>query len=109
MLTRHIGLILILILFAVAASATPGRTLAICVQSKRLDIQKDECLRRAERVTRRQFQETHDSGLNFGFQGPDNAAAILCDDADKGVVFFSTSSTNADVCQRNFQFLIDGF
>jgi hypothetical protein len=108
-LTRHVGLGLILVLLGLSASATPGQALAICVQSKGLAIQKDECLRRGAAVMRRLFQESHDSGSIFGFQGPDNAAAILCDEADKGVVFFSTSSTDAGVCQRNIQLLVDGF
>jgi hypothetical protein len=109
MLTRHIGLVLILVLLAPSTAAAAGQELAICVQSKRLTIQKDECLKRGAAIMRQLFQETHDNGSVFGFQGADSAAAILCDEVDKGVVFFSTSSTNADVCERNIQLLVNGF
>ncbi len=51
----------------------------------------------------------HDAGAVFGFQGNDSAAAILCDQAAKGVVFFSASSTDSTICQENIRRLVEEF
>jgi hypothetical protein len=93
-----------------AVSATPGRALDICVDSKVVEIKKDECLTRGTAVVRKYFTDTfHDGGAVFGRQGDANSAAILCDRADKGVVFFATSSVDPNVCDENIRRLLNDF
>jgi hypothetical protein len=46
-------------------------------------------------------QSQHDTGAVLGFQGKDNAAAILCDRAANGAVFFTVASTDESVCRAN--------
>lgn len=110
MAARRIGLGLTLGLFGLAGLPTPGHALAICVDSKELAIQKDECMSRGLTVMNKYFgQSQHDAGAVLGFQGKDNAAAILCDRAAKGFVFFSVASTDENICRPNIQRLMNEF
>jgi len=109
MTTRCIGPGLALVL-GFAAVPTQGHALAICVDSKEIAIQRNECIARSVTVMSKYFGQTkHDAGAAFGFQGKDNAAAILCDRAAKGVVFFSVASTEESVCRSNIQRLMRDF
>ena len=61
-------------------------------------------------MMRKYFTDTfHDGGAVFGRQGSASAAAILCDRADKGVVFFATSSVDPKVCDENIRRLLNDF
>lgn len=101
---------LILALLGVSVSATPGHALDICVDSKLLEIKKDECLTRGMGVMRKYFTDTfHDGGAVFGRQGNANSAAILCDRVDKGAVFFATASVDPKVCDENIRRLLNDF
>ena len=110
MTARRIGSGLALALLGFAAIPTRGSALAICVDSKVLTIQQGECIARGVAVMSKHFvQSTHDAGAVFGFQGRDNAAAILCDRAAKGFVFFSVASTDESVCRPNILRLMNEF
>ena len=110
MAARCIGLASAAAFLGLMGFSTPGHALAICVDSKELAIQKDECVRRGLAVMNKYFGQTqHDAGAVFGFQGRDNAAAILCDRAAKGFVFFSVASTDENVCRPNIQRLMNDF
>ena len=110
MWATRLGLGLMLALLVVAATATPGHALDICVDSKVLEIKKDECLRRGLAVMRKYFtQILQDPGAVFGAQGNDSSAAILCDRADKGAVFFAASSVDPKVCRENIIRLLNDF
>jgi hypothetical protein len=99
-----------LALLGVAVNAIPGYALDICVDAKVIDIKKDECLNRGMAVMRKYFTDTfHDGGAVFGRQGNASSAAILCDRADKGAVFFATSSVDPKVCSENIRRLLDDF
>jgi len=99
-----------LALLGIAISATPGHALDICVDSKVLEIKKDECLTRGTAVMRKYFtQILQDSGAVFGAQGNDSSAAILCDRTDKGAVFFAASSVDPKVCRENIIRLLNEF
>jgi hypothetical protein len=99
-----------LAVLGVAMNATPGHALDICVDSKVLDLKKDECLTRGMAVMRKYFTDTfHDGGAVFGRQGNASSAAILCDRTDKGAVFFATSSVDPKVCDENIRRLLDDF
>ena len=99
-----------LALLGAAVSATPGLALDICVDSKVLDLTKDECLTRGTAVMRKYFADTfHDGGAVFGRQGNASSAAILCDRTDKGAVFFATSSVDPRVCSENIRRLLNDF
>lgn len=64
-----------------AMSRAPAHALDICVDSKVLDVKKDECLTRGMAVMRKYFSDTfHNGGAVFGRQGDASSAAILCDD-----------------------------
>ena len=107
---RRSGLGLVLAFLSLAGTATKGHALAICVDSKVLAIQQSECVSRASAVMNKYFEQTqHDTGAVFGFQGKDSAAAILCDQAAKGVVFFSAASTDESVCRQNILRLKNDF
>lgn len=110
MAARYIGSGLLLALFALAATPTPGRALAICVDSREIAIQQGECVSRGAAVMAKYFaQSRHDGGAVFGFQGKDTAAAILCDRVAKGAVFFAISSTEETVCRQSIQKLMNEF
>ncbi|HEX5210246.1 MAG TPA: hypothetical protein VFW22_00740 [Pseudolabrys sp.] len=110
MTVRHIGSGLVLALLGLAGLPTQGHALAICVDSKELAIQQSECIRRGAAVMSKYFgQSKHDAGAIFGFQGKDNAAAILCDRAAKGVVFFTVASTDESFCRPNIMRLMNEF
>lgn len=99
-----------LALFGVAASATQGQALDICVDSKLVDLKKDQCLDRGLAVMRKYFSDTfHDGGAVFGRQGEASSAAILCDRTDRGAVFFATSSVDPNVCDENIRRLLNDF
>lgn len=99
-----------LALLGVAINATPGHALDICVDSKVLELKKDECLKRGMAVMNKYFtQVSQDAGAVFGAQGNASAAAILCDRADKGVVFFAASSVDPKVCRENILRLRNDF
>lgn len=101
---------LMLALLGIAVSTTQGHALDICVDSKILDLKKDECLSRGMAVMRKYFSDTfHDGGAVFGRQGNASSAAILCDRTDKGAVFFATSSVDPRVCGENIRRLLDDF
>jgi len=102
MATRRTGARLALALLGLTASTTPGRTLAICVDSRELAIQQNQCIQRGVAVMSKYFPQTqHDTGAVFGFRGRDNAAAILCDRARNNSVFFSVASTDEAVCRQD--------
>ena len=108
--TERIGAGLILALLGVALSAIQAHALDICVDSKVLEIKKDECLKRGVAVMDKYFTDTfHDGGAVFGRQGNASAAAILCDRTDKGAVFFAASSVNPNVCDENIRRLLNDF
>ena len=110
MATKRIGSGIAFALLALAATSTQGHTLAICVDSKEITIQNNECIRRGLEVMNKYFGQTeNDAGAVFGFQGRDNAAAILCDRAAKGFVFFSVASTEESVCRPNIMKLMREF
>jgi hypothetical protein len=110
MAVGHIRSALVLGLLGVVGNATPGHALAICVQSKELAVQQSECIRRGSVVIDKYFEQSqHDTAAVFGFQGNATAAAILCDQAAKNVVFFAVSSTDEDVCRRDIQKLMNEF
>ncbi len=110
MATRTIGLALMLALLGVIGSAMPGHAMGICVGSRAMDIQQDACVKRATAVMRRHFKDVQpDCALIFAFGGGNLAAAIVCDQADKGVVFFSSSSTNAKLCHTTYDQITGGF
>jgi len=101
-----------LMLAALSVAVTTTRVLAldICVDSKVIDLKKDQCLDRGTAVMRKYFTDTfHDGGAVFGRQGNASSAAILCDRADKGVVFFATSSVDPKVCDENIRKLLNDF
>lgn len=107
---RCLVLGLMLVLPGVVVTATPGHALDICVDSKILELKKDECLTRGMAVMRKYFTDTfHDGGAVFGRQGNASAAAILCDRTDKGAVFFATSSVDPNVCDENIRRLLNDF
>lgn len=107
---RSLGSGLTLALLGAAVSATPGRALDICVDSKVLEIKKDECLKRGMADMNKYFTDTfHDGGAVFGRQGNASAAAILCDRTDKGAVFFAASSVDPKVCEENIRRLLNDF
>src|SRR5579864_965827 len=107
---RCVGSGLMLALVGVGASAGQTRALDICVDSKVIEIKKDECLTRGMAVMRKYFTDTfHDGGAVFGRQGNASSAAILCDRTDKGAVFFATSSVNPNVCDENIRRLLNDF
>lgn len=107
---RCLGSGLITVVIGIALNATPGHALDICVDSKVIEIKKDACLTRGMAVMRKHFTDTfHDGGAVFGRQGDASSAAILCDRADKGVVFFATSSVDPKVCDENIRRLLDDF
>jgi hypothetical protein len=110
MWTQNLGSGLMLALLGIAISATPGHALDICVDSKVLEIKKDECLTRGVAVMDKYFTDTfHDGGAVFGRQGNASAAAILCDRTDKGAVFFAASSVDPKVCRENILRLLKDF
>jgi hypothetical protein len=110
MSARHFGLRLTLAILGAALSATQGRALDICVDSKDTNLNKDQCVMRGMAVMGQYFADpSHDGGAVFGFRGKDSAAAILCDKADKGVVFFATSSTDEKACRENILRLRNDF
>ena len=110
MIARGIGSGLVLGLLGLAGIPTQGHALAICVDSKALAIQQSECIARGLTAMNKHFaQSQHDAGAVFGFQGKDNAAAILCDRADKGFVFFTVASTDESVCRPNILRLMNEF
>ena len=99
-----------LALLGVAVNATPGHALDICVDSKVIELKKDECLKRGVAVMDKYFTDTfHDGGAVFGRQGNVSAAAILCDRTDKGAVFFAASSVDPKVCRENILRLLKDF
>ena len=99
-----------LALLGLAGIPTPGHALAICVDSKELVIQQNKCIERGLAVMNKYFgQSQHDAEAVFGFQGKDNAAAILCDRVAKGVVFFTVASTEESVCRPNILRLMNEF
>lgn len=99
-----------LAVLGLAMNATLGHALDICVDSKVLELNKDECLNRGMAVMRKYFTDTfHDGGAVFGRQGNASSAAILCDRTDKGAVFFATSSVDPKVCDENIRRLLDDF
>lgn len=105
-----LGSALILAVVGVAVSATPGHALDICVDSKVVEIKQDECLKRGMAVMNKYFtQLSQDAGAVFGAQGNASAAAILCDRAGKGVVFFAASSVDPKVCRENILRLRNDF
>jgi hypothetical protein len=108
--TKPIILGSILIFFCLMGGATQVNALSMCVDSKELVIQQDECVRRATAVIRKYFKETrpYAEGVVYGFQG-ENGAAILCNATNKGVVFFATSGPDTKVCSRNKDSLLGGF
>ncbi len=107
---RHIGSGLVLALLGIAGNSTQGHALVICVDSKELAIQQNECVGRGSVVMHKYFEQSqHDTGAVFGFQGKESAAAILCDRAAKGVVFFATSSTDEKGCRQDIQRLMNDF
>jgi len=94
----------------VAINATQAHALDICVDSKVLDIKKDECLNRGMAVMRKYFTDTfHDGGAVFGRQGNASSAAILCDRTDQRAVFFAASSVDPKVCRENILRLLNEF
>jgi hypothetical protein len=110
MWARDFGSGVMLALIGVAVSPAPGHALDICVDSKVLEIKKDECLTRGTAVMRKYFTDTfHDGGAVFGRQGNASSAAILCDRTDKGAVFFATSSVDPKVCDENIRRLLNDF
>lgn len=110
MWATRLGFGLLPVLLGIAMSATPAHALDICVDSKALDIRKDECLMRGTAVMRKHFTDTfHDGGAVFGRQGDASSAAILCDRTDKGAVFFATSSVDPKVCDENIRRLLNDF
>jgi hypothetical protein len=110
MWARRFGSGLLLAVLGVAAAATPGHALDICVDSKVLELKKDECLKRGKAVMAKYFtQLLQDAGAVFGAQGSASAAAILCDRVDKGVVLFAASSVDPNVCRQNILRLRDDF
>lgn len=110
MSARHFGSALVLALLGVASSAIAGYALDICVDSKVLEIKKDECLKRGAAVMGKYFTDVfHDGGAVFGRQGSASAAAILCDRTDKDAVFFAASSVDPKVCEENIRRLLDDF
>ena len=110
MTAKCFGLGIVLGLLGLAGYSTQGHALAICVDSKELAVQKYECIKRGVAVMNKYFGQTqHDAGAVFGFQGKDNAAAILCDRAAKGLVFFSVASTDESVCRPNILRLMNEF
>jgi hypothetical protein len=110
MLAKRIGLGLALALPALSGLALQAQALGICVDSKEFAIQQSECIARGVAVMNKYFEQSqHDSEAVFGFQGRDTAAAILCDRAAKGVVFFSVASTDENVCRANIQKLMNEF
>lgn len=91
-------------------AAPQAYALDICVDSKVLELKKDKCLTRGRAVMRKYFADTfHDGGAVFGRQGNASSAAILCDRADKGAVFFATSSVDPKACDENIRRLLDDF
>jgi hypothetical protein len=101
---------LMLAVLGVTAAATPVYALDICVDSKVVELKKDECLKRGMAVMNKYFtQLSQDTGAVFGAQGNASAAAILCDRADKGVVFFAASSVDPKVCRENILRLRNDF
>ena len=101
---------LMLALLGISVNATPGYALDICVDSKVLEIKKDECLKRGVAVMDKYFTDTfHDGGAVFGRQGNASAAAILCDRTDKGAVFFAAASVDPKVCRENIMRLRNDF
>lgn len=110
LLARRLGSGLMLVLLGVAGSVTPGHALDICVDSKVVELKKDECLKRGISVMDKYFTDTfHDGGAVFGRQGNASAAAILCDRTDKGAVFFAASSVDPRVCEENIRRLLNDF
>lgn len=110
MWARGFGSGVALALLGAAASVTPLHALDICVDSKVLELKKDECLTRGTAVMRKYFTDTfHDGGAVFGRQGDASSAAILCDRTDKDVVFFATSSVDPKVCDENIRRLLNDF
>ena len=107
--TKPIILGSILIFLSLTGGGTQVNASSMCVESKELVIQQDECVRRATAVIRKYFKETYPHAESvFGFQGG-NAAAILCNATNKGVVFFATSGPDTKVCSRNKDSLLGGF
>lgn len=99
-----------LALVGFAGTSTPGHALAICVDSRELAIQQSECVSRGAAVMKKYFQQVqNDAGAVFGFQGKDNAGAILCDRAAKGIVFFTVASTDDAFCRQNILRLKNDF
>lgn len=110
MATGNIGAGLAIAFFALTTTASRGYALAICVDSKEVVVSQNECVGRGAGVMSKYFQQSQqDAGAVFGFQGKDNAAAILCDRAAKGVVFFAVSSTDEAFCRVNIQRLMKEF
>lgn len=110
MWVRCLGSGLVLAVVGLVMSAAPGHALDICVDSKVLEIKKDECLTRGLAVMRKYFSRTlQDSGAVFGAQGNASSAAILCDRTDKGAVFFAASSVDPNVCRENIIRLLNDF
>jgi hypothetical protein len=110
MTARRVGSGLALVLLGLAGIPTQGHALAICVDSKALAIQRSECIARGVAVVSKHFaQSKHDAGAVFGFQGKGGAAAILCDRADKGIVFFTVASADESFCRPNIQRLMNEF
>ena len=107
---RGLGSGLLAGVLGLAMSAPPSHALDICVDSKVIDLKKDECLTRGVAVMRKYFGDTfHDGGAVFGRQGNASSAAILCDRTDKGAVFFAASSVDPKACRENIIRLLNDF
>ena len=106
----YLGSGVMLASLVLAMNATPGRALDICVDSKVIEIKKDECLKRGRAVMEKYFTRIlQDGGAVFGAKGNASSAAILCDRTDKGAVFFAASSVDPKVCRENIIRLLNDF
>lgn len=70
MSARYVGSALVLALLGVALSAIPAHALDIYVDSKAVELKKDECLKRGMAVMNKYFTDAFDDGgAVFGRQG----------------------------------------
>ena len=99
----------IIICLGVAGVVAQGHAANMCIDSKKLAIPFDACLKRAAAAIAKHYRRTERTDDTvFGFRG-EYVAGILCNATDKGVVFIASSGPDANECRKSMDSLIKDF